>query len=526
MSIPTAIVRRIVRTAGCVCAALLASLVALPAQGQLPRPPTTQRMTPPPRPGAPNLPQRGYPATRYPGGDRLRYPGGPAGRPYDARYRDPRTGRFTQGRYGRGMPTPPGRYGRTPPRGRATPTPRGTTPKASPGKGPASTRSGQPATTIRGRRPTPIPRGRSSKAAAVTARFTFKPLPDVAVLYITPLRAEIAVAEEFETVVSLSNPGEKEFQTIEVALRFDPAALEPVRLDDDEIHPLLEGDSEAVVYTEAGVLFYRARLAQPLASQAAEFFTVRWKTLGVSPHTEVTFSAWRELRTALLDESEQNILGGTGSGGSLGMTLQVFSPEARADGPPIGDELFAGSHERARGGVRLRLFANKKTIPASEDFYIGVWFENPGLVEISKVAFKIRFDPHVLEVVDDDTNNWIATGVNIFDGDYHGLFPFDIHVENSVLNGLGLITYAMASTQRRALPERGYIARIRFRPKALAASTPIEFTFEPDDDPFRTQVSFLGGDVLGEPDQAGDGVEDVAIRIVEPELPRLLATEE
>jgi len=381
-------------------------------------------------------------------------------------------------------------------------------------------------TTIRGRAPTPPPAAGAAKGPAVTASFTFKPLPDVAVLYVTPLRFDVAIGREFETRVSLSNPGAKEFQTIEVALRFDPMVLEPVRLDDDAIGPLLEGESEAVVYIEVGILIYRARLAQPLASQAAEFFTVRWRTLEVSPHTEIGFSSWQERPTALLNGSDENVLGGTGSDGSLGMTLQVFSPDALADGPPIGEELFAGPHEGARGGVRLRLFTNRQTVPASEDFYVGVWFENPGLIEISKVAFKIRFDPDVLQVVDDDTDNWITSGINIFDGEYHDRFPFDIHVENSVLNDLGLITYAMACTQRRALPERGYIARIRFQPKALAASTPIEFVFEPEDDPLRTQVCYLGGDVLGEPDRAEDGVEGLVVRIVEPELPRLLATEE
>jgi len=220
-----------------------------------------------------------------------------------------------------------------------------------------------------------------------------------------------------------------------------------------------------------------------------------------------------------------NILGGALNTGALGMTLQVFSPEELADGPPLGDQLFAGTGQAARGGIRLRLVANKARIPANEDFYVGVWFDNPRLLDVSKVAFKIRFDPRVLEVVDDDTDNWITRDVNIADGDFHDQFPFDIHLENAASNDSGLISYAMACTQRRALPQQGYIARVRFRPRALAEATPIAFVLGPDDDQMRTQVRFLGDELLGTPGQPESGVNDLTVRIVEPQLPRLLATE-
>lgn len=379
---------------------------------------------------------------------------------------------------------------------------------------------------ITGRARTPARAGKKTRSGpSVTAQFVQKPLPDVACLYMTPLQIDVAVGNEFETQLALSNPGEKQFQTIDIALRFDPIVLEPVRLDDDPIVPLLEGESEALVYAEAGVLYYHAQLNKPVSAQAITFLTIRWKTLGISPHCEISHASWRGLRTALLTAEEKTILGGTTNEGFLGMTLQIYSPEERADGPPIGVDLYSGAKEAERGGVRLRLFANKEKIPASEDFYVGVWFENPLLVDISKVAFKIRFDPRVLEVVDDDTDNWITSGVNIFDGEYHGKFPFDIHVANTVENDVGVIHYAMACTQRRALPERGYIARIRFRPKALARTTHVAFEFGSEDDPTATQVRYMGGDVLGETDTLDDGTEDLALTIIKPEIPRVLTAE-
>jgi len=347
----------------------------------------------------------------------------------------------------------------------------------------------------------------------------------VAVLYITPLQADIPVGGELETRVSLSNPAAKQFQAVQVVLRFDPTVLDPVRLDDDEIRPLLEGPSEAVTFTEPGVLIYQAHLARPSKMQAVELFTVRWKTLATVPATEIGFGAWRDFRTGLFNASGKNVLGGTGNDGTLGMALQVYSPEQLADGPPIGEAVFAGLAKAPRGDIRLRLVANKTEIPANEDFYVGVWFENPRLAYVSKVAFKILFDPNVLEVVDEDENNWITRGVNIFDGDYHRSFPFDIHIENAVSNQLGLITYAMACTERRALPEEGYIARIRFRPKALADSTEIRFVMGPENDPLRTRVTYLGADILGDPDVPDDGVENLLVRIVRPRPRRALAAE-
>jgi len=479
----------------------------------------------------------GYGSSYYqPGSSYSPYSPGSGTGTYATRYRDSRTGRYGA------TPTPVtgtgssayGQYGRTPrgatptPRGyKPTPTPRGATPTpGAPGEGPASTRGQvRPPTVLRGGPATPAARAAAARGPLVTASFSFKPAPDVAVLYVTPLQAKLAVGEEFETRVSLSNPGKKEFQTVEVLLRFDPDVIEPIRLDEDAISPLLEGPSESVVYTQAGILAYQARLTQPSSAQAMDFFTIRWKTLAISTHAEINFTSWQSRRTALLDQAKDTILGGTGNEGSLGMTLQIYSPEALADGPPIGDELFAGPHPATRGGVRLRLITNRQKIPANEDFYVGVWFENPRLVDISKITMKLRYDPRVLEVVDDDANNWITSGVNIFDGEYHDSFPFDIHIENSASNDIGLISYAMACTQRRALPEQGYIARIRFRPKVLADSTRIGFVLRPDDDPMRTQVSYLGGDVLGAPDRDDDGVANLTVRIGEPQLPRLLATE-
>jgi hypothetical protein len=471
----------------------------------------------------------------------------------NTRYRNQNTGAYdqtqqgsqygTRGRNSRGATGTPGpndrtgrgRNGRQTPRG-ATPTPSGALrPGQTPGA--ASTRTGQPGQTIQGaERQTAA--GGARQGGGVTASFQFKPAPDVAVLYMTPLQTNVPVGEEFETMVSLANPGAKKFDTIEVALRFDPLVVEPVRLDQEAVEPLLEGRSESAVFTEAGILTYRAQLAQPADSQAIDLFNVRWKTLGVSPHADISFTQARGYRTALISSEDKpdvigpgaeelaNILGGPGNRGMLGMSAQIYSPQELRDGPPIGDRLFADRDNRtSRGSVRLSLVTNRPTIPANDDFYVGVWFENPRLVDVSKLRFVVRFDPSALEVIDDDANNWIGDGVNIFDGDYHQDFPFDMHLANHVSNETGVITYAVATTQQRVLPERGFVARIRFRPKAIVRSTPVTFEFARDEDAQRTEVTWMGADVLGEPGVPGDGVKNLAVRITPPEYPKILAAE-
>lgn len=436
------------------------------------------------------------------------------------RYRDPRTGQFD--RSNRSNRSSRNRRGGGDDRN--TPTPPGGAPAVSPTPGARPGQTGNPVATVRGKA-RPANKGGGSTDAGVTAEFTFKPTPDVAVLYMTPMQHNLAVGEEFETRVSLSNPAEKQYVSIEVVLRFNPLALEPLRLDDDRIRPLLDGNAEAVVYTDAGLMAYRGRLSEPLSAQAVDIFTVRWRTLSPASHAEIAFSGGRGYETALRNSNDDNILGGTGNEGSLGMSLRIFSPQEEADGPPIGEQLYSGYNDGTRDGVQLRLVTNKTEIPANEDFYVGVWFDNPRMVECSKIRFKIRFDEHVLEVVDDDTDNWITTGVNVHDGSYHDRFPFDIHVANSASNLTGLIEYAMACTQRGVLPENGYLARIRFRPKTLAQSTPIEFEFGANDDPLRTQVTYLGADVLGTSANPDDGVENLAVSILEPQLPRMLRIE-
>ncbi len=464
----------------------------------------------------------GYP--NYPG---TFGPGGLGTGNIGTRTRNPRTGRYGSPSTGADTGPAPGIAGRTSGRTSRTqpsPTPAGGVPTP-PGKGPASTRDKGPATVVQGA-PPPPPRAAAPAAPAVSAAFSYRPPPDVALVYLTPFQASVPVGDELETRLSLANPGKKEFQTIEIILQYDPRVLEPLRLDEEDIAPLIEGQSESVVFTEAGILTYRARLAKPTAAQSADFFSIRWKSLAPVHASDITFGVWQMKRTALSNTEGVNILGGTGNTGALGMSLQVYSPAALADGPPIGDELFAGPGKSpSRGGIRLRLTTNREEIPVNEDFYVGVWFENPRLLDVSKLALKIAFDPNVLEVVDDDANNWITTGVNIFDGDFHDQFPFDIHLENSVSNTAGRIVYAVSCLGRRVLAERGYVARIRFRPKAQAASTPIMFLFEPKDDPLRTQATYLGNDLLGSPERDDDGVENLAVRIVEPRLPRLLQTE-
>jgi len=475
----------------------------------------------------------GYPG-QYGGGDTSSYGSGnyggyggaggfPGTSPFGAgalgrtRVRNSRTGTYgdTSASPDQGM-----MGGRGSRRNRATPTPAST----AAGQGPASTRGKGPATTVMGVTPAPARAG-MAQGPQTSASFGYRPSPDVAILYITPFQASVAIGEEFETAVSLSNPGKKGFQTIEVSLRFDPTVLEPVRLDDDQIRPLLEGPAESVVYTDAGLLVYRARTAKLSSAQAAEFFTVRWKALATDPLGDITFGTWGRQRTALLDEADENILGGALNTGALSMTFQVFSPTELADGPTIGDELFAGQREATRGGIRLRLVTNRTRIPANEDFYVGIWFENPRLLEVSKVSLKIHFDPNILEVVDDDTNNWVTRGINIFDGDYHDQFPFDILLQDSASNDSGLINYAMACAEKRVLPQAAYLARIRFRPKAQADSARIWLDLAPEDDPLRTQVCFLGSNLLGKPSRGDTGVENLTVSIGEPQLPRLLATE-
>ena len=515
--------RSAVRLVVCGCAALLLILATWPAAAQYPGyqyPPTQTPDYSGYPPGQNPSDYGGYPGA-YPGG--TGYPG--FGSTGNLRFRNPNTGTFSSSQYspdsGYNSPTQGGRTARTPRGGRATPTPKGATP--APGQGPASTRAKGQQTVVTGGPPT-APRASAAQPSASVATFTVKPLADVAIVYLSPFQAGVALGQAFETNVSLSNPAKKEFQAIEVTMGYDPTVLEPIRLDDEAIAPLLAATAQAVVYTDAGILVYRAKLSKPLDAQAADLFRIRWRTLAANPLTNIAFVSWGGHRTALLDKSNENILGGPTSAGSLSMTLEVFSPQERLDGPPIGNVLFASSQKASRGGAHLHLVANKKNIPLNEDFYVGVWFENPRMLDVSKVALKIRFDPNVLEVVDDDGNNWVTTGVNVFDGDYHDKFPFDIHVENSASNDSGLIHYVVACTQRRVLPDRGYIARVRFRPKATG-TTRIEFELGPDDDPFRTQVTFLGNDILGSPERGDSGVENLTVTLGPPELPRLLVTE-
>jgi hypothetical protein len=109
-------------------------------------------------------------------------------------------------------------------------------------------------------------------------------------------------------------------------------------------------------------------------------------------------------------------------------------------------------------------------------------------------------------VVDTHEGNWIEQGVNIWDGGYHELFPFDLHVANTADNAAGHIEYRMGYTQETILAP-GTLATIRFRVKRRGRLLALSF------DPEHTAVRFLGEDLLGDPEDEEDGAEGVVLNL-------------
>jgi hypothetical protein len=138
---------------------------------------------------------------------------------------------------------------------------------------------------------------------------------------------------------------------------------------------------------------------------------------------------------------------------------------------------------------------------------------NPALSGLDSVRLAIDHDPRFIEIIDDDATNMITRGINIREGNRR-LFPFDYHVANEVNPLRGRIDYRLGVTSTARWPRLGTLATIRARALRPVRATTMAFAV-PGAMERGTTVSFIGRDVLGSPDDATDGLENLTLRIVE-----------
>jgi hypothetical protein len=122
---------------------------------------------------------------------------------------------------------------------------------------------------------------------------------------------------------------------------------------------------------------------------------------------------------------------------------------------------------------------------------------NPAEIEFDEVKFRIRYDPRSIKILDADEGNYITEGINVFDGDFHGSYPFGIHMRNRVDPDIGLIEYHMVSSDGPREYPSGTLARIVFRMRRQAGRTTLRFErLDPLSGQYGTDVAWQGQTLL------------------------------
>lgn len=322
-------------------------------------------------------------------------------------------------------------------------------------------------------------------------------------LVMSPLDCLATVGKRFSVRVMANDASNQRADSVRIALRYDPRFIAPIKVYDDKVRGALKGRGRLEDRPEAGLLYYEADFKQPIVINQRVFLTIVWEALRPTEFTEIAFEMAEDgPHTSLLADGRD----------LLGLMEDPFDGVISAsvlilpDGDPERNATLQGKKEELAtlqavtknppGYAGFRLEGPRGgAVAEGTDFEVGIVLNNPDALNIDTVSLQLRFDPKVLQVIDTDKGNTIKRGVNIQDGEFRSVFPFDIFVQNSVQNVRGYIDYRMGSSRGAAFPTHR-MATIRFRAIAPAAESCIEVFTKDDSGAPGSALTFYGKDYL------------------------------
>jgi len=334
----------------------------------------------------------------------------------------------------------------------------------------------------------------------------------------------VARGDTFKTRVTISNPSGKSFNEVRLALHYDRDVLKPVSYSDKGLKSYLAGSSRMEVNPQVGVMVYTAKLAAPFSRVTDGLFDVKWEALELSNRADITVVNYDQepsglwMGTADILANEENA-----GDGFINASVQILPPDLyeefkrglrRGRGGNVIEEISLNQMPASVGGVKLSLAGPDHPIQVGDTFQVDIIFDNSADSFVDRVDVYLKYDPEVLDVLDTDEGNWMTRGVNILDGPYHALFPFDYHIENQVFAGRGEIVYRMGITDPERLRHRvGTLATVTFRAKAPVPSTSVAFRMPDRSFAPGTKLRYLEDSVLGDEVAGDDGVKGLGLRI-------------
>ncbi|MCX7017404.1 MAG: hypothetical protein WCK47_02140 [bacterium] len=403
-------------------------------------------------------------------------------------------------------------------------------------RGATSAQSGKQA-TAKGKQPDKKKgAGGTNQPAATTVEFKMKPDPTANVVYIEQMGQAptmnmlVKKGENLDTRIMVRNGKRAGLEKIRLNIKYDPAAIKPLGIDDSVILPFLSAPSRADVDPAHGIICYSADFSDPFKQELFSPFKIKWQTIAPASQSPLVFLNTPDMPSLLLD-NDSNILQSqnqeTGelelsdNAGLLNANVTVMTDNSPDDDTSEREEVALGgmalakqiSDGAAEGGITLSLNSHASSVRVGEEFFVDVLYSNPKRIEIDRVCLLIRFDPKILQVIDEDEGNWITKDLNIADADSHDNLPFDFHIRNIAYNATGEIKYEMGFRQKTAVPISAKIATIRFRAIALSPMARIWFQLDESNRNPGTSLSFLGFNLIGVPGEREKSLTNATISI-------------
>lgn len=399
--------------------------------------------------------------------------------------------------------------------------------------------AGKDLKTVKGKTPAAKQAGGGSPARAVTTiEFKMKANPNTNLLFVEGVGADPTLniiateGKNFTTRIGLENPRGTPFDKARISVKYDPAIIKPLGVDDSSLEGLLEGDSSATVDNRRGIITFGAEFSETRRDATITMFKIEWQAIAPTSNSTISFLNSSRNPTAVVSAEGVNVLHqrdddgqveASEKAGLLDAALAVAPSASSLRSLKEDDQSFSAislansiSAGTAEGGIILKLQPRKDSAQVGKDFLVDVLYENPKRAELDTIKLKVNFDPHVLQVVDHDEDNWITRDINIFDGDYHEDLPFDYHRKNVAMNSTGSIHYDMGFATRVQIPGRGIIATIKFRPVAPANATQITFGSDSTtEEGAQTSISFLGFNLIGTPGARASALQNTVLAVDE-----------
>lgn len=353
----------------------------------------------------------------------------------------------------------------------------------------------------------------SRSSGALSGSFKFTIDRDARVLRVAPMGAGadglnmyVREGDQFWTAVRLESYRSTEFDEVRFVLDFPPEVLEPLAINDRYLAAEIQGDPVTRIDSKRGLVLYQAKLAKALPNPDGPIVAVQWRAKRPVTYTSVGFGSWGGQYASIASNGNDLIGGSEPQDGHLSMALTVL-PKDEATIEEIEDAAaFDFGNFEHLGGVRLAAIPPAKPPHVGELFAIDLVLDNRSDSALDNVRLVLEFDPEVLTIVDADLDNAVTTGVNILDGPFRSRFPFEYHIQNAVYQSQGRIHYQMGTNSEALTRGRvGTFARVYAIAKKPTTGTYFRFGFAQIEGYPSTSVTYVGGDVLGDPTVAEDG---------------------